>query len=205
MIADNPLVQCQLPIDGAGSPRRLCFFCGDESRDQRLAKGDGVMKKTIATIFIVLICIIVQGCGVARNEPPPYQSKMVYDKGGSILYTMEARSLISEFIMGNEIAVHQKYMGKRVAVESSIYAIYLLPSGDPGLSLNYYTTGFSLVACQFSKVFSNDIAKMSYGQRVIVIGTVSDYTNTRHSKPTVYLKDCIFAQPVQPANPAKSQ
>ena len=189
-------------------------FCGNESRDQRLAKGDGVMRKTAAAIFIGLICIITQGCSGARHEPPPYQSKMVHDKGGSTLYTMQPSSLIEALSQGfrnNEVAARQKYMEKRVAVEGPIGSIYSLSNGDPALSLDWtdyistFTLFFGSVDCQFSKVFINDIAEMRRGQNVIVIGTVYDYTFTRRSTYIVSLKDCIFAQPVQPANPAKSQ
>jgi len=162
------------------------------------------MRKTTATIFIVLICIIMQGCGVAENEPPPYQSKMVYDNGGSTLYTNQLWRLVAEF-MRNEVAAKQKYMGKRIAVDGLISSIYSLSNGDPALTLGHISTYF--VDCQFPKVFINDIAQMGTGHYVIVIGTVYDYSSSythrrRDSRWAVHLKDCILAQP---ANPEKSQ
>ena len=168
------------------------------------------MGKTTATIFIALICIINYGCSVQRNEPLPYQSKLVYDQGGSRLYTMQPRLLIRGFWGSNQVAIYQEYMGKRVAVEGPIDLIYMLSNGDPALTLSWYDTVSSsfigLVACQFSKVFINHMAEMRSGQNVIVIGTVSDYTSGHRSYPTVHLKDCIFAQPApQPAQPVKNQ
>jgi hypothetical protein len=150
------------------------------------------MKKITATMFIVLICVIMQGCSVQKNEPTPYQSKMVYDQGGSTLYTIEPDSLVRGFLY-NEVAAKQKYMGKRVAVKGRIGSIYSLSNGDPALML---WDGFSifLVVCEFPKIFIDDIALMSGGQNVIVIGTVYDYVSTR-KRNIVYLKDCIFAQP----------
>ena len=156
------------------------------------------MRKTAAAIFIGLICIITQGCSGARHEPPPYQSKMVHDKGGSTLYTVDPGTLIPKFWASNEVALRQYYIGKRVAVESPIRRVESLSNGDPALYFVWLDT--SVVVCEFSKMFINDIAKMSGGQNVIVIGTVSDFSHNYNSRSnelhtTVYLKDCIFAQP----------
>ena len=165
------------------------------------------MKKITETMFIVLICIIMQGCGVQKNSAasPQYRGKMVYDNEGGTLYTVKVDALVSEFT-DNVVAAKGKYMGKRVAVDGRISSIYNLPNGDPGLGFNMdYAKGGLYsgwwVDCNFSKVFSGDIAKLSPGQHVVVIGTVSDFSNLpvncSASKPTVLLEDCILAQPVK--------
>ena len=171
------LIKCPECKQKISSEASNCPKCGRPltDEDRKPKKGLSVIK-TMGIVFVVVIAVgLLMGKDDKAKEPtaPAQNATAQPQEEPQTFEVMGAVALWKEFEK-NEVAAERKYKGKQVAIEGKIFSIETSFTGYPEIVFDV-SYGIQTVRCQFSKSHIDQIAEMSKGQKVIVIGTVESF------------------------------